>query len=346
MKETSTKTPFFIVGCPRSGTTLLQVLMDAHPDISIPPESHIFARFSEIFDNYGDLRQDSNLRLFVKDILNDEQIKLWGLEISVSAFCSQLHERSVRGVISLLFELYAEREGKTKWGDKTPQHAIYLKEIKRLFPEAKIIHLIRDGRDVAESLSRILIGPKSIYGMAQRWRKYILSCQEFKNNINSDDFLEVHYENLVKNPEKELSKIFDFLGEDYSDVVQHIPETGRKQHYVNAATLHGSLNKSISGQKIGVFKSKFKPREIEIFESIAGETLTGYGYSLETSGKTQIKPNEMIVFFIEDYLLRYLIKFVRPDMITLITRQIKFEAQLRTRKLLRAINNPSSHIVD
>ncbi|NEP14079.1 MAG: sulfotransferase [Symploca sp. SIO2C1] len=340
MTETSTKAPFFIVGCPRSGTTLLQVLMDAHPDISIPPESHIFARFSEIFDNYGDLHQDDNLKLFVKDILNDEQIKLWGLKISVSDFCSQLHERSVKGVISLLFELYAEREGKNKWGDKTPQHAIYLKEIKTIFPESKIIHLIRDGRDVAESLSRVLIGPKSIYGIAHRWRKYILSLQQFKNKINSDDFLEVHYENLVKDPEKELSKIFDFLGEAHSDVAQYITKTNRKEHYVNAATIHGSLNQSISGQKIGVFKNKFKLRQIEIIESIIGKELTGSGYCLETSGKTQIKINEMIVFFMEDYLLRYLIKFFRPDMITLIKRQIKFELQFRIRKLLITMKNP------
>ncbi|NET82464.1 MAG: sulfotransferase [Moorea sp. SIO1F2] len=322
MKETSTETPFFIVGCPRSGTTLLQVLMDAHPDICIPPESHIFPRFSESFDDYGDLSQNYNLKLFVKDILNDEPIKLWGLKISVPAFCSKLQERSVKGVISRLFELYAEREGKSKWGDKTPQHAMYLKQIKALFPQSRIIHIIRDGRDVAESLSRVLIGPKSIYGIAHRWKKYILSFQEFKKTINSHEFLEVHYENLVKNPKKELSKIFKFLGEDYSEddseVVQDIPETVRKHHYLKAATLHDSLNKSISSQKIGVFKSKFKTREIEIFESIAGEALTGYGYSLETSGKTHIKRKEMIVFFIEDYLLRYLKKFVRPDMMTLI----------------------------
>ncbi|WP_287279044.1 sulfotransferase [Okeania sp. SIO2G5] len=65
------ETPFLIVGCPRSGTTLLQIIIDAHPNIIIPPESHIFERFSDIFNYYGDLQKDSNLYLFVKDILQD-----------------------------------------------------------------------------------------------------------------------------------------------------------------------------------------------------------------------------------------------------------------------------------
>lgn len=157
MKESLKKPPFFIVGHPRSGTTLLQILLDAHPNIVIPPESHIFVRFSEIFNHYGDLSQAYNRQLLVQDILNDEQIKLWNLDISASDFCRQLKDFSVKGIISCLFELYAQRDGKHQWGDKTPQHALYLQEIKATFPNAKFIHLIRDGRDVSESLKRLAI---------------------------------------------------------------------------------------------------------------------------------------------------------------------------------------------
>ncbi|NEQ76177.1 MAG: sulfotransferase [Okeania sp. SIO2C9] len=79
-----------MVVCPRSGTTLLQILIDAHPNIIIPSESHIFERFSDIFDYYGVLQKDSNLYLFVKHILQDLCIKEWGLGISVIDFCKQL----------------------------------------------------------------------------------------------------------------------------------------------------------------------------------------------------------------------------------------------------------------
>lgn len=139
MSNVSTREPFFVVGCPRSGTTLLQILVDAHPNIAIPPESHIFCRFSKLFDKYGNLHKKTNLQLLVKDILRDDRIRLFDLDISVSDFCSQLKSISLKSVISLVFELYAQKEAKKRWGDKTPQHALYLNEIKTLLPEAKFI---------------------------------------------------------------------------------------------------------------------------------------------------------------------------------------------------------------
>ena len=84
--------PFFIVGCVRSGTTLLQTLMDAHPEIAIPTESLLFTRFSGVFRHYGDLRQRANLALLVRDLLTDERIRRWKLAVSVDAFCRELSE--------------------------------------------------------------------------------------------------------------------------------------------------------------------------------------------------------------------------------------------------------------
>ena len=340
MQEISAKAPFFIIGHPRSGTTLLQILLDAHPNIVIPPESHIFVRFAEIFDSYGDLSEVSNLELFVQDILNDERIKLWGLNISVVDFCRQLKTFSIKGVLSLLFELYAQREGKTRWGDKTPQHALYLQEIKRVFPEGKFIHLVRDGRDVAESLKRVIIGKKSISGIAHRWKKYILFFQEFKLTLQPDDFIEVYYEDLVQNTEYELSKILEFLGENPQDLVKFIPDTGRKQEYLKSKTVHSSLNEAISSKKVGIFQKKMRKRDIEIFESIAFDALKIHIYPLTTSGKTKVKFHEKIRDLIEDNLLRYLIKFIKLDRINLVKKQIKFGFQFQMRKLLRSRRNP------
>ncbi|MBE9126145.1 MULTISPECIES: sulfotransferase family protein [unclassified Coleofasciculus] len=339
MKTDLKKLPFFIVGCPRSGTSLLQMLMNLHPNIAIPPESHIFERFSGVFANYGDLHKSSNLQLFVKDILHDKRIKEWGLEISVAEFCTQIKIVSIKGVVSLLFELYAQKNGKKRWGDKTPQHAMYLKEINKIFPEAKFIHLIRDGRDVAESLKRVPIGPKSIYKIAHRWRKYILAFEEFKQSTDTRNWIEVHYEDLVQNLNSELFKIFDFLEEDRITVTRNIPEIEIKKQYIKSAALHNSLNKTISEKKIGVFKTKLKRREIEIFEYVAGDALINCEYEMATSRIFPIKIYERIVFFIEDNYLRYLFKFTNYDAFNLFKKQINYDLQVKTRKLLRSIKN-------
>ncbi|NEQ76176.1 MAG: sulfotransferase [Okeania sp. SIO2C9] len=113
----------------------------------------------------------------------------------------------------------------------------YLKEIHKLFPEAKFIHIIRDGRDVAESLKRVFLGPKSIYGIAHRWREYVITFDEFKKTINSDQFLEIHYEDLVLDLENQLKKIKYFLEEDYETVNLNLPETERRMFYCQSDPL-------------------------------------------------------------------------------------------------------------
>lgn len=318
MNPQAEKPPFFIVGCTRSGTTLLQVLIDAHSKISIPPESHIFIRFSESFEKYGKLTQQKNLKRLVKDLLNDFRIKQWRVPVTAHEFCNGITEFTTKGVVSRLFELYAKKEGKQRWGDKTPQHILYLKEIKKMFPNAKLIHLIRDGRDVAESLRRVFIGPKSIYRISKRWCQAVSFFYEFKKTINPADYLEVRYEDVVADPRKQLERIFQFLGEEVEGSCLAVQDTDRRHHYIKSAAWHSSLKDNVTDKKIGIFKKTFNKHEIEIFESIAGNMLETYGYSLETSGDTKIKPYEHLLFFFQDYIYRYLrkinhLKVVRQD---------------------------------
>ncbi len=303
-----TAPPFFIVGCSRSGTTLLQVLLDAHPHIAIPPESLIFAHFAEIFDCYGDLKKESNLRALVKDVLTDERIKRWDLKISVSDFCGRLEDFSVRGVVTLLFQCYAEKEGKVRWGDKTPEHVYYLKKIKTLFPEAKLIHLVRDGRDVAESQMRVFFGPNTIDQAALSWKKHVSAFRRFSAHLRPDEYREIHYEDLVRSPDQELKKIFDFLGEEFLSFSERIPETTSKAHYLQYDAIHTSLKKSISGEKIGIFKSKLSRRQVEIFESIAGNLLESYGYARVTPVNRPILAYEKIIYGVLDQFFRFQLK--------------------------------------
>lgn len=99
----------------------------------------------------------------------------------------------------------------------------------------------------------------------------------------------MHYENLVQDTESELCRIVTFLGENPKEIIDYIPKTSRRQQYTQSATnVHNSLIGDISSQKIGVFKRKFRKREIEIFEAVAGDALRIHNYSLVTSGLTNL----------------------------------------------------------
>jgi hypothetical protein len=344
MENSTTKVPFFIIGCPRSGTTLLQLLINSHPKIAIPPESHIFVRFSKIFENYGDLNYKANLKLFVQDLLKDYHIRDWDLGVSVDDFCDQLKEKSLRNVIALLLELYAQKDLKIRWGDKTPQHMLHVREIKKIFPEAKFIHLIRDGRDVAVSSSRIFVGPPSIYGIAHEWRKYIEIFDKFKKNLNHNEYLEVRYEDLVRNPEAELKKIFIFLKEEpiAASKGQNLPNSTAKEYYIQTDAHMLSLNAPISDKKIGTYKKKFTTREIEIFETITKDSLTKLGYELTTNADAKITIIEKLLFYIKDKLYRYYRKYFRPKEINKAWILFRREAQFYLRSFIRSKRKKAS----
>lgn len=272
--------PFFIVGSPRSGTTLLQALLDAHPDIAIPPESHIYARFAKLFPLYGDLRAPACRRRWVRDLVNDVWIWRWNLPLEATDIERLIAQPTRPAIIDELFRIYAAREGATRWGDKTPGHAHALPLIRQDFPGAKVIHMIRDGRDVAESLRRMPWGASSMVGLAEEWRRDVLACRAFFGGKNHPDLLEVRYEQLVNDPEGQLQRVFAFLGVSFRDTTRSYAESSLTHAYLNRDRVHASLEGGIKKSRVGVYRKTFTAAEIEIFESIAGDALQAHGYAL------------------------------------------------------------------
>jgi hypothetical protein len=334
--------PFFIVGCPRSGTTLLQIILDAHPHIAIPPESYLFERFGYFFNGYGDLRDPKCLRQLVQDLLRDERIRLWKLEVSVEDFCEALCERTVRGVLSLLFSFYTRKNGKIRWGEKTPGHVFHLDQIRSIFPEAKFIHLVRDGRDVAESLSRVYFGKKSIWANAQRWRQAVLAFHAFQERVPCTSTIEVFYEQLVEKPREEVAKILTFLQADAGAAPHELELTRLQETYTTTYSFHESLTKPISQAKVGVFDKAFSGREIALFESVAGETLELYGYARATRGTAWPRVAERIRFFWQDYYLRFVRKLLNPAIHHEVKQEFREAFQLQIRKLKKGLGRQTT----
>lgn len=297
--------PFFIVGCPRSGTTLLQTLIDAHPRLAVPPESHFFDHFAGLAPAYGDLRRPGLLRRFVRDVLSDQRIQRWRLGVSVEEFCRDCPGGSVRDVCTHLFGLYARREGKARWGDKTPSHALCLPGIKSVFPEAKVVHLVRDGRDVAVSLRRVFFGPNRVDRIAEVWVEYLAAFDTFRRQSGPDEWLEVRYEDLVLDPEEQTGRVLRFLDESPELDATAVPDTALRRRYARLdGGLHGSLAGPISSARIGSFRHRLSSREIAVFESIAGGALERYGYGRTTAGTVRLRPYERVSWFVTDNCLR------------------------------------------
>jgi hypothetical protein len=321
--------PFFILGCPRSGTTLLQVLVDSHPAIAIPPESFVFDRFGPLLGAYGNLAEPERLRALARDVLNDERIRDWNLTASLDDLLAAVEEKSAGGLFDALFTLYAKQHGKTRWGDKTPQHGLRIPELLAVFPDAKIIHLVRDGRDVAESTARIAIGPCSMLAIARRWSLYMEAAAAAAARLPPGQFLEIRYEDLVRDPAAARRRLMAFIGEEASlcpPLSQALPQTGTLERSSTYAH-HASLKKGISAGKIGAYVTAFPARQVELFEAVAGTWLTRHGYDRQFDRPRPPTRREEAAAFLLDHTVRYLRKFAQPGAIPQIAKELKLALQ-------------------
>jgi len=163
--------PFFIVGCGRSGTTMLRMAFDAHPDVAMPMESHFIDQLAERWDAFapgGRLDHDVLFRALNRH-LRRMQIDEGEARTRVAALVNP----GVTEVVDAIFRVYADANGKTRWADKTQGYVVTMPLLADLWPRARFVHLIRDGRDVALSYLDQVFGPKSVPAAAQLWRRRV-----------------------------------------------------------------------------------------------------------------------------------------------------------------------------
>lgn len=276
--------PIFIVGAPRSGTTLLQYMLRSHPRLSLPTgESHFFIPLYRNADKYGDLSQLENVRAVLDamyrqsaDFLDSD---LHGMKFDVASLAEELHREgrsSMSAIIAGLFEKNAHGEGKVRWGDKTPYYVLHLPKIMEWFPDAQIIHMIRDGRDCALSMA----GRKhdfrvyNTYLAAKYWQQYVEVGQAEGRKLGGNVYFELRYCDLLAEPEKMMRSVCAFLGEEYSDSLVYF----QKATDPNAKT--PLLKKELQSDNRYKWKSLMSRDQIRVFESAAGDTLQHCGYKV------------------------------------------------------------------
>lgn len=277
--------PIFVVGAPRSGTTLLQYMMRSHPRLSLPTgESHFFIPLYRNAEKYGDLSRLENVRA-VLDAMHRQSADfldtdLHGMKFDAAALAEELlreGRNTMPAIIAGLFEKNARGEGKVRWGDKTPYYVLHMIKLKEWFPDAQFIHLIRDGRDVALSLfgRRHDFGVYNIYFAAKYWQIYVELGRAQGLQLKADSYMEIHYEDILADQEGSMRRICAFLQEDFSPALlsyEKSSETGKTP----------LLMQPVQSDNKEKWRKEMTPGQIAVFESAVGSTLRDCGYVLET----------------------------------------------------------------
>jgi Sulfotransferase family len=231
----ATHRPIFILGCPRSGGTLLRLMLRAHPRIAIPPETRLLLDAYEHRGAYGDLRDVANHQALAEWIVAGAGTRFGGLGLDPHAVAKEIvaGPPTLGSALEIALRAYARRLGKPRWGDKRPGYVQHIDTLLRMFPQAQIIHLIRDGRDCVAELNRTPWWRMGVYHAIATWTQAVDAGQAAALRLPPSSYAEVRYERLITDPESELRRLCVFLDEDYAPAMATTRESPewRRWHF-------------------------------------------------------------------------------------------------------------------
>ena len=278
--------PFFIVGAMRSGTTLLRLMLASHPRLAIPPESHFLPELVEFEASSGGLAR--HRQRVIEWLIAHRRLADFNLGAEwVRETLSALDPFTTRSIASVLFAEYARREGKARWGDKTPRYRSFFPQLHGVFPEAKFIHVLRDGRDTALSAWRARFGPKTWAAAVYDWRDAVRDAWAGARALPRGSLLEIRYEDLLENPEGALRKVCGCLQEDYLPELLSFSGAAKRQVPEWEAAWHAKLQSPLDPGNAGKWRRELSPEQLLLFERVAGRERAAAGYpdaNLPSSG--------------------------------------------------------------
>ncbi len=272
--------PVIVLGVRRSGTTLLRVMLDRNAALAIPDESYFVPQLAR--RHRGSVDPDA----FLDDLRRLPTLVEW--QLAPDAVAPRLRPQMTNGeAIAAVFETYAAERGKTRWGDKTPLYMQHLPLLERLFPTARYVHLIRDGRDAALSFLSVPAGimtegwghPRDARGFACQWATEVRDARALGARVGPGRYLEVRYEALVADPPTELRRVCDLATLEYDEtMLGYVGQTdsAHKEHQ----------RRLDEPPRVGVrdWRTEMAPGDVAAFETVAGGLLDELGYEVTTRG--------------------------------------------------------------
>ncbi|MFC7645172.1 sulfotransferase family protein [Streptosporangium lutulentum] len=287
--------PIFILGCPRSGTTMLQLMTHAHPRIAIPPETRFMVSAYQRRLQFGNLNEPERRRELAEWVVKRTQSRFHELGLDGDEVTRQIVDGppTLGSALGIVLRAYAIRHEKPRWGDKRPSYFQYTDVLLRLFPDAQFVHLIRDGRDCVASLKEMPWYTGSVYSAVCAWAEAIDFARHGAPKLPEGSYHELRYEDLTADPEAHLRRLCEFLGEDFAPAMCE-PSTLAGIAVPSHKTWHARTHDEVTTSRTGTWRERLDPGEISLCESVLGDRLETYGYEL--SGAPKIETSRMVTY--------------------------------------------------
>jgi hypothetical protein len=320
--------PCFIVGNDRSGTTMLRLILDRGPDLAIPPESMFLTDFDDVFEAGGPAPGEAPA--LMRAVWEHPKVALWELPGPPPAVPAGLAPADAyRFIAAAPYGAYAARHGKPRWADKTPHYVHHIDHLLRVWPDARFVVLVRDGRDVALSLRRMPFGPNNAWAAAQWWARGIRAGQRAAEQ-HPGAVLTVRYEDIATSPGTEVPRICEFLGITYREDMLALEKADRSKIVPDQASWFPTIFEGITTGAVGRWRSEMSGRDQRIFHALAGEELAVLGYDVGPGGVTDISPLQEHWFHLQNETWRN-INFLRLRLVQERGREFRFALARRRR---------------
>lgn len=280
-----------MIGTQRSGSNLLRLMLDQIPTVTAPHPPHILQRLMPLLPMYGDLSIPGAFELLVDDVCQLVELNPvpWeGVILDRQEVASRCREHSLVAVFCAVYDILAEARNAKTWCCKSLANVHYLPEISAYLPNAKYLYIYRDGRDVAVSFKRAVVGQKHFYHIAQEWGKAQRTALKMKSQCNHQQFFSLCYETLVSETEQSLRDLCQFLEVEYNPSMLNFHQSSEATSTASASSLWSNVTKPIMSQNTKKFLTQASEEEVRVFELVAGDVLDELGYERAYTAKQEI----------------------------------------------------------
>jgi len=290
--------PIFIVGMNGSGTTMLADCLNNHPMIYMHKvESKVIPYYYKNIEKYGDMNNIKNFEKLLNEFSNNYAFRVCNnsIKLNIPFRFDEIKNKDLAKIIDLTFSYFSARENKIIWGDHSPKYAAFIPLLVELFPNAKILHIIRDGRDCAQSFKRRF--GQNLSRTIFQWKKFVEKARKHGPAAGKDRYFEMKYEDLTRVPDLYMKEACSFLDVPFDDrvLISNMP-----MYTENDMDTTKPQVKTIV-QNSGKWKEVLKKRQVKKLESIAGMTLKNIGYEVAyTEGDKDISKSWLSILSIFD----------------------------------------------
>ena len=273
--------PIFMIGIQRSGSNLLRLMLNELPEIAAPHPPHILQRMMPLVPRYGDLNRKKAFSLLVDDVcrlVECNPVPWEGVVLDRENVAARCGKPNLVAVFGAVYDVMAETWGAKTWCCKSLANIHYLPEIEDYFADAKYIYLYRDGRDVATSFSKAVVGEKHFYHIAKEWNEAQQLALNFRKKVPAKRFFNLSYEDLTTETEEAVRALCEFLGVGYKPSMLEFYKSGEAKRAASASNLWENVTHPIMKQNSRKFLKEAREEDIRIFESVAGSSMDSLGY--------------------------------------------------------------------